>query len=181
MKPIDNWMIYYESHQDEAARQAVFRQVWDHYQQPLIYFIQRFTGRHAEDIFQDIMLKVYENLDRYRPWYAFSTWLYTIARNHCLNWISRNRSSAASLASITAGQTADPESLLIGKETARRIEQFLESQKPDHQQMAFLRFYEGMPLKQIAGILKIPLGSIKSRLHLMKKEIQTILENENAI
>jgi RNA polymerase sigma-70 factor (ECF subfamily) len=54
---------------------------------------------NAEDLFQDVMLKVYRNLDRYNPLYSFNSWIYSIARNHCLNFINKKRLPVQSLES----------------------------------------------------------------------------------
>jgi len=46
---------------------------------------------NAEDLFQEIMLKVFQNLSTYNPMYSFNTWIYTIARNHCVNYITKRK------------------------------------------------------------------------------------------
>jgi RNA polymerase sigma-70 factor (ECF subfamily) len=77
--------------------------------------------------------------------------------------------------------TVGPEEMLISKETAESIQEYLDQQKPNYQQMAFLRFYDGMPLRQIARILDVPLGTVKSRLNIIKKELKGILEKTHEI
>jgi RNA polymerase sigma-70 factor (ECF subfamily) len=93
----------------------------------------------------------------------------------------RKKTKPVSLPSNLSNQNGDPEAEVIGRETGDRIDHYLDQQKPAYRQMAYLRFYEGMPLRQIATVVGVPLGSVKSRLHLIKQELKSILENENEI
>jgi RNA polymerase sigma-70 factor (ECF subfamily) len=70
-------------------QQAIFTEIWKQYHQRLLFFIRPMVGIEAEDLLQEIMLKVYEHLGTYNPFYSLNTWIYAIARNHCLNFLQK--------------------------------------------------------------------------------------------
>ena len=61
------------------------------YRKQLTFFIRNFVRDEAEDIFQEVMLKVFQNIEKFNPLYPFSTWIYTIARNQSLNYINKRK------------------------------------------------------------------------------------------
>ena len=127
------------------------------------------------------MLKVYRRIDQYNPIYAFSTWIYSVARNHCINYANKCKipTVSDSQAIAEAGDTSahgSQEMALIHQEMIRHIDRYLQELDPVYQQMAFLCFYEGMKLRQIAHVLDVPVGTVKSRIHLIRRELKKTLE-----
>ena len=76
------WMLAFQRGDEQC-----FDRLFQKYKQPVINFAHRFTGRRdvAEELAQDIFVKCYTAAPRYQPSARFSTWLFRIARNHCLN------------------------------------------------------------------------------------------------
>lgn len=178
---IKNWLSQLPSPHQDAARQAVFAEIWKQYHRRLLFFIRPLVGVEAEDLLQEIMLKVYEHLATYNPAFTFNTWIYTVARNHCLNFLQKRKLTTAAvtpeaLEKAPILSSDSPETTVLQQEMLQQIDGYLKTLTPLYQQMAFLRFYEGMSLKAIAKILKVPTGTVKSRLFLIKKELQKRLE-----
>jgi RNA polymerase sigma factor (sigma-70 family) len=73
-----------------------------------------------------------------------------------------------------------PETAVLHQELFQQIDGYLETLAPLYRQMALLRFYEGLSIKAIAKILTVPTGTVKSRLFLIKKELQMRLEEKDA-
>ena len=178
--PLNKWNIFLYSNRDSLSRKKIFDEIWKHYHKRLLFFIRNFVGEDAEDLLQEIMLKIYQNMEKFNPMYSFNTWIYTIARNHCFHFLAKKRCINVRLEEIArkdACSTQDsPENEMMGKELYRRIDNFLKQLDPAYQQMAFLRFYEGLKIKQIAKIMDVPVGTVKSRMHLIKKTLKKELE-----
>lgn len=178
---IKNWQIYIQCRRSEGSRKELFNLIWNQYQRRIIFFIRNMVKENAEDLFQDVMLKVYWNLDKYNPLYSFNSWIYSIARNHCLNFINKKRLTAQSLESGDESQHGgnennSPEVESINKELTQRIENVLNTFSEENRQVAFLYFYEGLKNREIAQVMKIPIGTVKSRLYniraILKKDLE---------
>jgi len=87
---VNSWQIFIQCRGSDRSRKKLFNHIWNQYQRRIIFFIHNMVKDNAEDLFQEVMLKVYQNLDKYNPLYSFNTWIYTIARNHCLNYLNKN-------------------------------------------------------------------------------------------
>lgn len=166
------------------GRQKAFDLIWEAYYRRIYYFASNIVNEDAEDVLQDIMVKVYKNLDKYNPYYAFSTWIFTVARNHCINFLKKRRPlnrSWPEAGTESEGQSSPtPEDEMVFNETVRRIDEYLDELDPAYRQMAYLRFFEGMKTVEIARILGIPVGSVKSRIHLIRKGLKKVLEIDDA-
>ena len=159
---------------------AAFAELVDKYKQPVLNFIYR-TLRdeiEAEDLAQTVFLQVYKSRSRYRRTAKFSTWLFTIARNLCLNELRRrSRHPAESIEEAHAehedqprqqyedkSQVAPPEKLLHG-ELAQKIEEVL-ADLPENQRTAILLCrQEELSYEEIAEILDCSLSATKSLIH----------------
>jgi RNA polymerase sigma-70 factor (ECF subfamily) len=159
---------------------AAFAGLVEKYQQPVLNFIHR-TLRdetEAEDLAQNVFLQVYKSRSRYRRTAKFSTWLFTIARNLCLNEIRRrSRHPAESIEEAHAenegqpqrqyedkSQMAPPEKLLHG-ELAQKIEEAL-AELPENQRSAILLCRQDeLSYEEIAEVLDCSLSATKSLIH----------------
>jgi RNA polymerase sigma-70 factor (ECF subfamily) len=159
---------------------AAFEELVDKYKQPVTNLLHRTLrdATEAEDLAQNVFFQVYKSADRYRVEAKFSTWLYTIARNLCLNEIRRRaRHPGESLEA--AGQTegegtgrqfedsknvSAPEQLLRD-ELSRKVREAV-AQLPENQRTAILLFQEKeMSYEEIAKILDCSLSATKSLIH----------------
>jgi RNA polymerase sigma-70 factor (ECF subfamily) len=133
----------------------------------------------AEDVFQEIMLKVFQNIEKFNPVYSINTWIYTIARNHCVNILGKRKLPMAAEdpeASSYAAGNSSQEDEMIHKELHREIDRVLATFSEDNRQIVFLRFFEGMKHREIARVMNIPTGTVKSRLHASRSHFKKVLE-----
>ena len=178
---LSKFRIFIQSRKSDEARHSLFHEIWRQYHKRLLFFIRHMVREDSEDLLQEIMLKVFQNIEHYNPFYSFNTWIYTIAKNHCINFVKKRKLATRPL---THEPTIDqslfvnhsPEQEMICRELFDRIDGFFSQLEPTYQQMAFLRFYEGMKIRTIARLLNIPEGTVKSRLYLIKKDLGALLE-----
>ena len=162
---------------------AAFRQLVARYERELYAFLARFLGDRtaAEDIFQEAFLQVHQSGHSFDPTRRFRPWLFTIAANKARDLMrSQARRPAAPLdAKISGGNNGDGGTfvdLMAADvpdidEPAKRQElsdqvRGVVDELPDHlREILLLSYFHQFPYKQIADILEIPLGTVKSRLH----------------
>jgi RNA polymerase sigma-70 factor (ECF subfamily) len=160
---------------------AAFEALIEKYRKPLVNVIARYLGedRDAEDLAQDVFVRVYRAAPRYEPSAKFSTWLYTIARRLCANY-SRGR-ALRKLFSLSrddeddeplsdAAELADPRSedpsVSAEKEQLRRIVAAAVAALPKTLRFAvILRRYEDMSYEEIAAVLNCSVTAAKLRVH----------------
>ena len=148
------------------------------YERKLLYFVRRFERDEdrALDILQEVWLAAFKRLSTLRNPAAFRVWIYRIARAKTVNCIRRqtrevetDRSACGEEQPVRAG----PSHRL---ENAELVHRALERVSADHREVLTLRFLEDMPLAEIAEVLEINLGTVKSRLHYAKQAFRTQAE-----
>jgi RNA polymerase sigma-70 factor (ECF subfamily) len=151
----------------EGDEQA-FEQLVQKYQQAVFNTIYRYIGNQddVQDLAQEIFIKVWRNAGKFKGKSKFSTWLYRIVVNHCINYRRKNKLRHVSLDEMTEkGKT--PEALKVEPdwEQMRKVELVRRAvdELPDRQRMALvLSQYEEKSYKEIAEIMKVSLSSVES-------------------
>ena len=164
-----------------AGDEAAWRELVARHTRKVFGVAYRFVGRvdEAEDLTQEIFVKVYQSLDRYRPGEGtFTTWLMTLARNHAIDDYRRRRQErsaphgrpgGAGDVPVRRGQPAARASrsrIACGSCTAG-----LRALPPDLREPLILCDLKGLPYDEIASILDIPLGTVKSRINRGRLEL----------
>ncbi len=183
-KSLTGWRIYIQCRGPRETRERLFRSIWLSYRKRLTFFIRNFVRDEAEDIFQEVMLRVFQNIEKYNPLYPFSTWIYTIARNQSLNYLNKRKlpteaGDTREKAFFPEAGDDSPEDKTIHRELHQTIDRALEGLSKENRQIAFLRFYEGMKHRDIARTLGIPTGTVKSRLFATRAILKEALEAYN--
>lgn len=154
--------------------------IWKQYYRKVLYFTRRVMGfdlHTAEDLTQEIFGKVFEKLDDYDPRYRFSTWIYRIARNRCIDYRRTNKlkTDELSVESTPSGEVM-PDERAVSNELGGAVDRFLAGKDDTARSIVYLRFYERLKVSEIAGILAMPEGTVKSRLSTLKAELRIVLE-----
>jgi RNA polymerase sigma-70 factor (ECF subfamily) len=136
---------------------------------------------NAEDVSQDAFLRAFHRLDRFRGDASFRTWLLQITHNAALSSLARRQDNLA--ADPETRDPADPDisrqpvTELERRERQQRLELKLERLRTDYRSLLVLRDLEGLSYGEIAGVLDMPLGSVKGRLHRARAELIDMLRN----
>lgn len=131
----------------------------------------------AEDLLLITFDKAFRNLQLFKPQFAFSTWLYTIADNTCVDYLRKKKSSDNSshnlfhILDIHDGILihSDPETEMISSQEMALLLQSINKLKPIYREPTRLRFLHGYAYEEIAKKLSLPQGTVKTRIHRAKK------------
>ncbi len=163
-----------------AGDPAAFAELFDRYKN-LVYktaFLMLDDRMEAEDALQEVFALVHRSLHTFdRRKAAFTTWLYRITINHCLNRRRRRRLSCLRLDELSPAP-ADEHATenLVEEESVR---QAIHALSEKQQVVVILRYYWDLPYAEIARILDLPLGTVKSRLDLALRTLRRTLTEEN--
>ncbi|HHV02888.1 MAG: RNA polymerase sigma factor [Bacteroidales bacterium] len=133
----------------------------------------------AEDLVLMSFDKAFRNLKHYNPKYAFSTWLYSIVQNLCIDHFRKNRQFFVSLEEAQETEDINPEDVLIAEQQRQTMENMISRLKPEYAEVIRLRYMQYYAYEEIAATLDIPLGTVKTRLHRAKVMLARIFEEEN--
>ena len=163
--------------------ETLYEAVWNDYSKRIYYFVRRnfgFSKAETEDALQEIFLKIFRSLQDYDFDYSFNTWVYAIARNHCINLRRNDRNrdwSTLEEESLTGGQT--PMDIALERERDADLERALANLDEGSRQIVYLRYYEGMKIGEIARTMEMPEGTVKYELHRCKEVLKKKLEAIN--
>jgi RNA polymerase sigma-70 factor (ECF subfamily) len=151
----------------------------------LVYRVAyQYAGNHqdAEDIAQDVFLKVYRSLDRFRQDAQFTSWLYRIAMNTCVDSSRRrnpadpNGDSDDLLLSVTSGEP-DPESRAWAGEIGEAVQAAVDRLPPRQRLIFVMRHLEELKLSEIASALGLAEGTVKRQLHAAVHRLRGVLRD----
>lgn len=134
--------------------------------------------QEAEDALQEVFLRVYKALPTFDlEKGAFTTWLYRITVNHCLDRRRRHRAIVLPLDTVRSLAGADSPRFAERMENEDAVSQAMERLSDKLRAVLILRYYLDLPYKEIAEVLEIPEGTVKSRLDLALKTLRRVLES----
>ena len=178
----------------KEGREPAFRELVRRYERPVFSLIFRMVRDRelAEDLAQDTFIKVLNNIDRYRPEFKLSSWLFKIANNVTIDHLRRRQLATVSLDGSPHAATAaeaqatslDVESrgqsaleAIESRELGSEIEQAIGKLRPEYRSCILLRHVEGRSYEEIAATLDLPLGTVKTYIHRARHELREALED----
>src|SRR5919205_1623356 len=178
----------------KEGREAAFRELVRRYERPVFSLILRMVRdrQTAEDLAQDTFIKVLNNIDRYRPEFKLSSWLFKIANNLTIDHLRKRQLStvsidgsphAASAAEIEAtsfdveARGESPLEEMESRELGSAIEKAIATLRPEYRACIMLRHVEGRSYEEIAATLDLPLGTVKTYIHRARHELRRALEH----
>lgn len=137
----------------------------------------RITGNHedAADAAQDAFVKAYEGLPRFRGDAAFSTWLHRIAANAALDLVRRRPAASPVELPLNHPAPGGPESEAARREVNRRVQAALAVLPVDFRIAVVLRDLQGLSYEEVARILRVPIGTVRSRISRGREILRTHL------
>lgn len=161
----------------QEGDEFAFVSLYNRYKGPVYAFCVKMllNKELAQDVLQETFLRVYENRERLMNSSSFKAWLFTIARNQCLNQMRRMHTQVPlqpeteRKMDVQIGET--PISKLEKSERIAMVNHFLAQLKPDYREVLILREYQNLTYEEIAAITRSTLSAVKSRLFKARRKL----------
>ncbi len=178
----------------KQGQEAAFRELVRRYERPIFALLYRMVRDRAlaEDLAQETFIKVLNAIGSYNPQFKFSSWIFKIANNAAIDHLRKRELDTLSLdgsphattpdeMSATAPQPGDrgetPLQELEARELGGAIEHAIARLRPEYRMCILLRHVEGHSYEEIARILDLPLGTVKTYIHRARNELRGYLED----
>lgn len=173
----------------EAGDQKAYADLMNFYRDSIYFMLLKMTNNpdDADDLTIEAFGKAFKKLNQYTPDYAFSTWLFKIASNNCIDFIRKRKKETYSLdkqfidgsdfAYNIPAQTLDPEEKFIEKQKIKLMREVVEKLKPHYRRLVELRYFDEYSYEEIAEELNIPLGTVKAQLFRAREFLYNIMKN----
>ncbi len=169
--------------------QKAYAELMDRYRDAIYFMLLKMVNNpiDAEDLTIEAFGKAFKNIGQYTPNYAFSTWLFKIATNNCIDHIRKKRGNLISIdqnddetenAPLSIQSTApDPEEDLIKKQKEVLMRDVVTQLKPRYRHLIELRYFKEYSYEEIATEMDLPLGTVKAQLFRARELLFNILNN----
>lgn len=163
------WML-----EVKAGNKEAFRHIVKKYQQSLLNFFHfmHANSQEAEDLTQDTFLKVYLYREKYSPKAKFNTFLFRIARNTGIDYIRKKKATPTDFEDDLLEDTKDHRDFEEDDEKKKALKQVINGLPEKLKSVIVMSYYQERKYQEIADILEIPLGTVKSRMNYAMKLIK---------
>ena len=169
-----------------AGREASFEELVRRYQRPIAAYVYRMVGDYdaALDLTQEVFIKVYNSLSRYRAEFKFSTWIYKIAHNAAIDHLRRHAVREQALTTSVDGERREvmiesrrltPEQESERKERRSEIESVVQLLPASYRELVVLRHSHDLSYDEMAEVTGLPLGTVKNRLFRAREAMRDLL------
>ena len=176
--------------------QQAFAELMDKYKDSIYYMLLKMVNNNddAEDLTLEAFGKAFSRLHQYTPNFAFSTWLFKIATNNCIDFLRKKKKNVMSIDNRITNEEGDdfmfeiksegmsPEQIAMNDQKIQLMRQYVKKLKPRYEVLVEMRYFKEMSYDEISDELKLPLGTVKAQLfrareflyNIMKHSIETI-------
>ena len=170
----------------KKGNEKAFASLMNRYRDSIYYMLLKMVNNpsDAEDLTIEAFGKAFRNIDSYTPRYAFSTWLFMIATNNCIDFVRKKQSSPIPFDQVNdvmdgfthniQSDLPDPEETLINEQKIAILRNIVNQLKSPYREIIELRYYKEYSYEEIASELNIPLGTVKAQLYRAKTLLYNI-------
>ncbi len=174
------------------GRDRAFRELLSRYERPVFSLVYRMVRDRstAEDVAQEAFVKAFNAIETYNPQYKFSSWLFKIANNLAIDRLRKRELDTVSIhgsphasseeeeertrVTLTS-QEESPEEYVENQELGGQIEKAIGRLRPEYRTAVLLRHVEGHSYDEVAHIMDVPLGTVKTYIHRARSELKEML------
>ena len=159
------------------GNQKAYADLMQRYKDSIYFMVLKMVNNKedAMDLTVETFAKAFEKLDKYQPDYAFSTWLFRVATNNCIDFIRKKKLSTTSIHGMVdddgddqplqiKSDTLNPEETSIKKQQTEELKELIDSLPPRYRNLITLRYFDELSYEEIAQQLDLPLGTVKAQL-----------------
>ena len=171
----------------KKGNEKAFASLMNRYRDSIYYMLLKMVNNpyDAEDLTIEAFGKAFRNIESYTPRYAFSTWLFKIATNNCVDFIRKKQLAPTpldhlqdSMDNVTVNiqsDLPDPEESLINHQKIAALKDIVSQLKPRYKALIELRYYKEYSYEEISSELNLPIGTVKAQLYRAKTLLYNIL------
>lgn len=175
------------------GEQKAYAELMDRYRDAIYFMLLKMVNNKsdAEDLTLEAFGKAFKSIRQYTPNYAFSTWLFKIATNNCIDFIRKRKANLISIdqniddqegssmspTALLSSGTPDPEERLIKEQNIQLIQDIVAKLKPRYRILVELRYFKEYSYEEISEELNLPLGTVKAQLFRARELLSNILNN----
>ena len=173
----------------ETGDPTAYNELMKLYRDPLYFMLYEKVADQelAKDLTIESLGKAFKKLHLYVPNYVFSTWLFTVARNHCIDYLRKNKLPTVSIDKMMLDEDGkrtnfdlisdmlNPEQEMEKKQRIAILRQIVDQLKPKYRALVKLRYFKEMTYVEIATTLDIPIGTVKAQLHRSREQLFKIM------
>ena len=172
--------------------QKAYAELLGRYRDAIYFMLLKMVNNpsDAEDLTIEAFGKAFKNIGQYTPNFAFSTWLFKIATNNCIDFIRKKRAATISLdqsnddpetTTVTIqSDTPDPEAHLINSQKIKLLREVVTKLKPRYRTLVELRYFKEYSYEEISQELELPIGTVKAQLFRARELLFNILRTSNS-
>jgi len=173
------------------GNEKAYAELLDRYKDAIYYMLLKMVNNKsdAEDLTIEAFGKAFKSIEQYTPNYAFSTWLFKIATNNCIDFIRKKKANLISLDQNADDQdnlgtplqsdSPDPEEDMIKSQRVALMRDVVSKLKPRYRTLIELRYFREFSYEEIAEELSLPIGTVKAQLFRARELLYNILKNSN--
>lgn len=173
----------------KKGNQKAYAELMQHYKDSIFFMALKMLNNRddANDVTVSTFGKAFENLEKYKSDFAFSTWLFKIGTNNCIDFIRKRKMQTVSINSFYSdddkmldikSDSLNPEEKTIKKQQNELLKELIDTLPPRYQNLVKLRYYDEKSYEEIAVELEIPLGTVKARLFRAKDLLSVIIKRK---
>ncbi len=173
---------------DEKA----YAELMGKYRDPIFFMMLKMVKNadDADDLTIEAFGKAFNRLHQYVPKYAFSTWLYRIATNNCIDFIRKKKmvtlsidkkmddGEGGSMGFEIKSNNLNPEERFVRKQKIRIMREIVDQLKPRYRELVVLRYFRELSYDEIAGETDLPLGTVKAQLFRAREQLYKLMQNK---
>jgi RNA polymerase sigma-70 factor (ECF subfamily) len=163
------------------TKRRFFEIIWNINGKKIYFFIHRLLlpGKEDnEDLFQEVMIKIFSGIDNYDPKYGINTWMFKITRNHCIDYMKRKQHNENCIEEeMVPSPAGNPEQLYLAGELVDEIAQAVGRLSREERELAFLRLYEKMKFTEIGEITGENINTLKTKMRRIMLKLQHELKD----
>jgi RNA polymerase sigma factor (sigma-70 family) len=169
--------------------QRAFAELLGRYRDTIYFMLLKMVNNtsDAEDLTIEAFGKAFKYIDQYTPNFAFSTWLFKIATNNCIDFIRRKRAATISIDQTPDDQDTttvtipsdilDPEESMINSQKIKLLHDVVSKLKPRYRKLVELRYFNEYSYEEISEELELPIGTVKAQLFRARELLYNILKS----
>jgi len=175
----------------EEGDQKAYAELMGRYRDSVYFMLLKMVNNKddAEDLTVEAFGKAFKRLGQYTPNFAFSTWLFRIATNNCIDFTRRKRKNTFSLDRPISddeggemmvdikSETLDPEEHIMKKQKILLLRELVDKLKPRYRTLIEMRYFQELSYEEIAVELELPLGTVKAQLFRAREFLYNVLKN----